>query len=148
MGDHQGRLIAVNACPFVGVDLNLWPPCSGRRHDSHIDVHIAVIVLKRTLYNQSINHILWSVGTIRSNRLCCCNLKSKKELKKVSRGAVESCVEKKSGIHVVRWLDCSDVKLSSTVQQWSPRLRFAAGIRSNTSMWFVWHADIPIQGGS
>jgi len=23
MGDHQGRLSAVNLCPFVGVDLNL-----------------------------------------------------------------------------------------------------------------------------
>jgi len=37
MGDHQGRLGAVNLGPFVGVDLNLWPT-----------VHIADIVLKRT----------------------------------------------------------------------------------------------------
>jgi len=36
MGDLQGRLSAVNLCPFVGVDLNLWPT-----------VHIAVIVLTR-----------------------------------------------------------------------------------------------------
>jgi len=25
MGDRQGRLSAVNLCPFVGVDFNLWP---------------------------------------------------------------------------------------------------------------------------
>jgi len=37
MGDRQGRLSAVNLCPFVGVDLNLWPT-----------VYIAVIVLTRT----------------------------------------------------------------------------------------------------
>jgi len=34
MGDHQGRLGAVNLGPFVGVDLNLLPT-----------VYIAVIVL-------------------------------------------------------------------------------------------------------
>jgi len=58
------------------------------------------------------NHILWSVGTIRSNRLSDCNLKSEKELKKVGRGAVESRIEKKSGINVVRRLDNSAVQLS------------------------------------
>ena len=57
---------------------------------------------------------IWFVGTIRSNRLRDCNLKSEKELKKVGRGAVDSRVEKKSGIHVVRWLDNSAVQLSST----------------------------------
>jgi len=64
--------------------------------------------------NQSINHIFCSVGTIRSDRLLDCNLKSEKELKKVGRGAVESRVEKKSGIHLVRWLDNYAVQLSST----------------------------------
>jgi hypothetical protein len=44
MGDRQGRLSAVSLSPFVGVGLNLWPT-----------VHIAVIVLTRTLINQSIN---------------------------------------------------------------------------------------------
>jgi len=35
MGDHQGRVSAVNLCPFVCVDLNMWPT-----------VHIAVIWTK------------------------------------------------------------------------------------------------------
>jgi len=34
MGDRQGRPSAMNLCPFIGVDLNLWPT-----------VYIAVIVL-------------------------------------------------------------------------------------------------------
>jgi len=42
MGDHQGRPSAVNLCPFVGVEINLWPT-----------VHIAVIA--DTDVNQSIN---------------------------------------------------------------------------------------------
>jgi len=37
MGDRHGRPSAVNLCPFVGVDLNLYPT-----------VYIAVIVLSRT----------------------------------------------------------------------------------------------------
>lgn len=57
---------------------------------------------------------IWSVGTIRSNRLRDCNLKCEKELKKVGRGAVDSRVGKKSGIHVVCWLDKSAAQLFST----------------------------------
>jgi len=37
MGDRQGRLSAVNLCPFVTVDLNLRPT-----------IYIAVILLTRT----------------------------------------------------------------------------------------------------
>jgi len=37
MGGRQEKLSAVNLCPFVGVDINLWPT-----------VHIAVIMLTRT----------------------------------------------------------------------------------------------------
>jgi len=42
MGDRQGRPSAVDLCPFVGVDVNLWPTT----------VYIAVIVLTRT-WNES-----------------------------------------------------------------------------------------------
>lgn len=57
---------------------------------------------------------IWSVGTIRSNRLRGCNLKSEKELKETGRGSVDMSVDANSGIVVVRWLDNSAVQLSST----------------------------------
>jgi len=49
MGDRQGRPGAANLCPFVGVDLNLWPT-----------VYIVVVVLTRTKINQSINQSIKS----------------------------------------------------------------------------------------
>lgn len=41
---------------------------------------------------------IWSVGTIRSNRLRDCELKSEKEMKKAGRGSIDSCVDKRHGI--------------------------------------------------
>jgi len=39
MGDRQGRPSDVNLCPFVGVDLNLWPTvCVYSRHRADTDV--------------------------------------------------------------------------------------------------------------
>ena len=57
---------------------------------------------------------IWTIGTIRSNRLRGCKLKSENELCKSGRGSVDSCVDTKSGIAVVRWMDNSAVQLSST----------------------------------
>ena len=57
---------------------------------------------------------IWKIGTIRSNHLRGCKLKSEKEQRKSGRGSVDSCVGTKSGIAVVRWMDSSAVQLSST----------------------------------
>ena len=57
---------------------------------------------------------IWSVGTIRSNRLRDCELKSEKEMKKAGRGSIDSCVDERHGISVVRWMDSSAVQLSAT----------------------------------
>jgi hypothetical protein len=58
---------------------------------------------------------IYSIGTIRSNRLRACSLlKSEKELKKSGRGSSDWCVDANSGLTVVRWLDSSAVQLSST----------------------------------
>jgi hypothetical protein len=52
---------------------------------------------------------IWSVGTIRTNRLRNCVLKTESELKKEGRGALDARYEKRTGISVVRWLDSSAV---------------------------------------
>lgn len=57
---------------------------------------------------------IWSVGTIRTNRLRNCILKTESELKKKSRDAMDAKYEKKTGISVVRWLDSSAIQLSAT----------------------------------
>jgi hypothetical protein len=57
---------------------------------------------------------IWSVGTIRTNRLRNCILKSESELRKQGRGAVDARYDKKTGLSVVRWLDSSTVQLSAT----------------------------------
>jgi hypothetical protein len=57
---------------------------------------------------------IWSVGTVRSNRLRDCTLKSEKELKKTGRGSMDSCYDDKTGLTVVRWMDSSAVQLSAT----------------------------------
>jgi len=58
MGDHEGRPRAVNLCPFVGLELNLWPT-----------VYIAVIVLTR-IWSDSNKAIKNGITTW--NVLICC----------------------------------------------------------------------------
>ena len=53
-------------------------------------------------------------GTIRSNRLRGCSMKSENELKKEGQGSSDWSVDANSGIAVVRWLDNSSVQLSSS----------------------------------
>ena len=57
---------------------------------------------------------IWSIGTVRSNRLRGCTLKSEKELQKIGRGATDMAVDANSGLTVVRWLNNSTVQLSLT----------------------------------
>ncbi len=57
---------------------------------------------------------IWSIGTIRSNRVRQCPLKEESELKREGRGAYDYSVDANSGIRVVRWYDNKVVQLSST----------------------------------
>jgi len=57
---------------------------------------------------------VWSVGTIRSNRLRGCDLQSEKQMKKQGRGSCDHRIDKKTGVAVVRWMDSSAVQLAST----------------------------------
>lgn len=57
---------------------------------------------------------IWTVGTIRCNRLRNCPLKSEKELKRSGRGSFDLKTDLNSGLCVVRWFDNSAVQLSST----------------------------------
>ena len=54
------------------------------------------------------------VGTIRSNRLQGCPLKSEKEMKAIGRGAIDIATDANCGITVVRWLDNRIVTATST----------------------------------
>ena len=57
---------------------------------------------------------MWSVGTVRSNRLRGCLLKTEKELRKEGRKSSHWSVDGNSGLSVVRWMDNSAVQLAST----------------------------------
>ena len=56
---------------------------------------------------------IWAVGTLRSDQMRGCILKSDKDLKKDGRGSYDSAVEKNSMIRIVRWLDNRAVQLAS-----------------------------------
>lgn len=57
---------------------------------------------------------IWSVGTIRSDRMGSCPLKSQEELQSKGRGAMDYRVEAGSGIAVVRWLDRKALQMISS----------------------------------
>ena len=67
---------------------------------------------------------LESLGTIRSDRLCECNLRSEKDLKKEGRGSyhvqtdkrsgLTIVTDKRSGLTIVRWVDNKVVTLASS----------------------------------
>lgn len=57
---------------------------------------------------------IWTVGTLRSNRMRGCVLKSEKELRRDGRGSSDWFVDANSGLAIVRWMDSSAVQLSST----------------------------------
>ena len=67
-----------------------------------------------TLELQLKSWAIWTVGTVRSNRLRGCPLKSEKELKKEGRASADTAVDANSGLAVGQWLDNSSVQLSST----------------------------------
>jgi len=79
---------------------------------------------------------IWSIGTIRTNLLRNCSLRSESELKKEGRGAMDVRNEKQTGISVVRWLDSCAVQLSATHEELShsPQLNDGTENTRNTSI--------------
>ncbi|CAK8678001.1 unnamed protein product [Clavelina lepadiformis] len=57
---------------------------------------------------------IWSVGTIRSNRLKGCTLKTDKELKQHGRGSLDYKCDDTEGVSIVKWCDNKAVHLIST----------------------------------
>lgn len=57
---------------------------------------------------------IYSIGTIRPNRLRGCQIRSQSELAKAGRGSFDCWTEREHGIAVVRWMDNRCVQLSST----------------------------------
>ena len=55
-----------------------------------------------------------SVGTLQSNRVRGCALKSEQQLKKEGRGAFDCWTDPDAGINIIRWFDNRAVTLSST----------------------------------
>lgn len=60
------------------------------------------------------NRNIYSVGTIRSNRVKGSTLMTEKELKKFSRGSYDYTGDDEKGIFLTRWFDSSVVTFSST----------------------------------
>lgn len=56
----------------------------------------------------------WFLGTIRSDRMCKCPLKSDKELQKLGRGSVDYRVETQNDIILLRWYDKKAINFIST----------------------------------
>lgn len=81
---------------------------------------------------------IWAVGTIRSNRLQGCPLKSDKMLKKEGRGSMDARITKGGDITVVRWQDNGIVNVASTFM--------GVGQPKNVKRWSEsskQHVDIP-----
>ncbi|XP_037275023.2 piggyBac transposable element-derived protein 3 [Rhipicephalus microplus] len=57
---------------------------------------------------------IWAIGTIRSNRLQGCPLKTDKVLKKEGRGSMDARVTRGGDVTVVRWQDNGIVNVAST----------------------------------
>ena len=55
-----------------------------------------------------------ALGVVKSNRMSGTILKSKKDLKKEGRGAMDSRVSKSGKVAIVRWHDNNDVNAAST----------------------------------
>ncbi|XP_065289748.1 piggyBac transposable element-derived protein 3-like [Dermacentor albipictus] len=81
---------------------------------------------------------IWAIGTIRSNRLQGCPLKSEKALKKEGRGSMDASVTKSGDVTVVRWQDNGIVNIASTF--------VGVGEPTNVKRWSEAskkHVDIP-----
>lgn len=74
----------------------------------------------------------WAVGTLRSDRMRGCNVKTEKVLKKEGRGSFDGAFDRNSGLVIIRWFDNKAVQLASnyidvdpvsTVQRWSKEAR-------------------------
>ena len=89
--------------------------------DNYFSSPELVLILKNT-------HGIHSVGTIRTNRMKGCPLKTEKELKLSGRGSSDMMVDGNSSMIMVRWYDnravsfvssYAGIEASSTVKRWS-----------------------------
>ena len=64
---------------------------------------------------------IWTVGTIRPNRLKDCKLLTYQELKNKSRGACDFKVDQEHGVIIVKWYDNKPVHLISSYSGVEPR---------------------------
>ncbi|KAE8737607.1 hypothetical protein FOCC_FOCC016930, partial [Frankliniella occidentalis] len=79
------------------------------------DNFFASVKLARYLFTQ---FNLRSIGTIRSNRIEKCPLKSDKDLEKEGRGAYDTKV--KDGVQIIKWLDNKPVHIVTTLSGVEP----------------------------
>ncbi|KAL2096971.1 hypothetical protein ACEWY4_006178 [Coilia grayii] len=66
------------------------------------------------LVQKLLEHQIYFVGTLRSNRLAGCQLEDEKSLAKRGRGSVDAMVEKEGSMVIVRWYDNKFVTLISS----------------------------------
>ena len=85
-------------------------------HNIVFDNYFTGMSLIRELKKEGIH----SLGVVRKNKLMGCCLKKAKDLKKESRGAMDSKVSKEKDIYVVRWFDNSAVSLASSYAGMEP----------------------------
>ena len=58
-------------------------------------------------------HKIWAVGTLRTDRMRTCKLKSEEELKKEGRGSFVDSIDLNSGCCIVCWFDNKSIQLAS-----------------------------------
>ena len=56
---------------------------------------------------------IWAVGTLRTDRMRTCKLKSEEELKKEGRGSFVGSIDLNSGCCIVCWFDNKSIQLAS-----------------------------------
>ena len=72
-------------------------------------------------------HVL---GVLKTNRMSGAILKSKADVKRQGRGAVDSCVSKSGDITIVRWQDNNGLTLPLLLLKWVTSIRLNEGAKS------------------
>ena len=85
------------------------------KHSGHI-VYFDNLLKSLKLVQHLKKDGIWSLGTIRSNRLEGADrlLKSKKDLEREGRGSTDYCVDANSNTVLVSWLDNGLVQMASS----------------------------------
>ena len=106
--DQLAQLLPYQGAKFVALLSQTLPQNIG--HSLFFDNFFNFLELQK--YLKSIG--IWSVGTLRSNRLRGCPLKSDKELKKLGRGSYDCVFDRENGTYIVKWFDNKPILLTST----------------------------------